>query len=159
MAELRSMVEGLGFSSVQTLLQSGNVVFDAGSSPDSDLAALFESETEKRLGLKTDFMVRTAAELAAIVAANPFPEAANSHPGHLVVLFAKDPPAAAAVEALQAAIKGREEVRAHGRDLYVTYPDGIGRSKLTNAILQSRLGTPVTGRNWNTVLKLQDLTT
>jgi len=159
MAGLRSMVEGLGLSRVQTLLQSGNVIFDAASTPEALLEARLQAEAAKRLSVETDFMVRTAAELVAIVASNPFPEAAASDPGHLLVLFAKDPPAAAAVEALQAAIKGRETVRARGRDLYTVYPDGIGRSKLTNALIESKLGTRVTGRNWNTVLKLQALLT
>jgi uncharacterized protein (DUF1697 family) len=61
------------------------------------------------------------------------------------------------LEALQAAIKGREIVRAAGRAAYVIYPDGIGKSRLTNAIIESKLGTRATGRNWSTVLKLAAL--
>jgi uncharacterized protein (DUF1697 family) len=61
------------------------------------------------------------------------------------------------VSALQGAIKGREQVRVKGRQAYITYPDGIGRSKLTMAVIEKALGTRGTGRNWNTVLKLGDL--
>ena len=66
----------------------------------------------------------------------------------------KDAPSAAAVKALTAAIKGRETFRAAGRNAYVVYPDGIGRSKLTNALIEKTLETRGTARNWNTVLKL-----
>jgi len=62
------------------------------------------------------------------------------------------------VAALQAAIKGREVVRAKGRHAYIVYPDGIGRSRLTNVMIEKKLGTRGTGRNWNTVLKLAALT-
>jgi uncharacterized protein (DUF1697 family) len=74
-----------------------------------------------------------------------------------VVGFLKEAPDSAAVTALQKAIVGREVVRAIGRHAYVVYPDGIGRSKLTSAIVEKKLGTRGTGRNWNTVLKLQAL--
>jgi uncharacterized protein (DUF1697 family) len=69
----------------------------------------------------------------------------------------KDAPKAGAVKALQAAITGREIVRAHGREAYLVYPDGIGPSKLTHALIEKTLGTRGTGRNWNTVLKLDVL--
>jgi uncharacterized protein (DUF1697 family) len=77
-----------------------------------------------------------------------------------VLLCLKEAVGAAQVAALQAAIVGREVVRAGARDareLYASYPDGIGESKLTNALCEKKLGTRVTGRNWNTVLKLQAL--
>jgi uncharacterized protein (DUF1697 family) len=135
------------------LLQTGNIIFE-GQGRAADIERSLEVEAERRLGLATDFMVRTAAEMAAIIAANPFPREAKSDPGHLVVQFAKDAPGAKAVDALQAAIKGREVVRAEGKQLFVVYPDGIGRSKLTAKLIEGKLGTRVTGRNWNTVLKI-----
>ena len=69
----------------------------------------------------------------------------------------KAAPPPEAVAALQGSIAGRELVRAVGRQAYVVYPDGIGRSRLTNAVIEKRLGTRGTGRNWNTVLKLAAL--
>jgi uncharacterized protein (DUF1697 family) len=117
-------------------------------------STLLERETEVHLGLTTDFFVRTAREWRALVDANPFPDEAEAEPGRLVVLAAKEAPAAARVRALQDAIKGRERIRAVGRQAYAAYPDGIGRSKLTTVVIEKHLQTRVTGRNWNTVLKL-----
>ena len=88
------------------------------------------------------------------IADNPFPREAERDPGHLLAYFLKGTAQAEHVEALQAAIKGREIVRGEGRQAYIFYPDGIGRSKLTVALIEKKLGTRATGRNWNTVLKL-----
>jgi uncharacterized protein (DUF1697 family) len=155
MAELRALLADLGFKDAQSLLQSGNLVF-AAAKPAAEVEALLERETKRRLGLDTDFFVRTAKDWQGIVAGNPFPAEAKADPGHLVVVCLKDAPAAKAVAALQAAAasKGREQVRASGRTAYVTYPDGIGRSKLTAQLIERHLGSPGTARNWNTVLKL-----
>jgi uncharacterized protein (DUF1697 family) len=156
MADLRDLATSLGLTDARTLLQSGNLVFsDARKS--GDLERLLETEMEKRLGLKTDFFVRTAAEWKALIAHNPFPEEAKRDPGHLVVMCLKDAPDAKDVTALQAAIKDREVVRAVGKQAYLVYPDGIGRSRLTMPLIEKKLGTRGTGRNWNTVLKLAAL--
>jgi uncharacterized protein (DUF1697 family) len=154
MADLRGLLTRLGFAEPRSLLQSGNLVFRGDGRPAADLERLLDAETEKQLGLKTEFFVRTAAEWRAVVAANPFPHEAVSDPGHLVVLFLKAAPDAASVAALQAAITGRETVRAVGRQAYIVYPDGIGDSRLTLTVIEKKLGTRGTGRNWNTVLKL-----
>src|SRR5206468_8440174 len=155
-ADLRHVAEGLGFTNVRTLLQSGNLVFDSGAQKASALESALEAGLKKH-GMGTDFMVRRADQLDAVIAANPFPKEAKADPGHLVVMFLKDAPAANAVEALQAAVKGREVIRHKGRELYIVYPDGIGRSKLTNKFIESRLDTRGTRRNWNTVMKLATL--
>jgi uncharacterized protein (DUF1697 family) len=156
MADLRKLAESLGFTNVRTLLQSGNLVFEAAAQKTPALESALEAAL-KQHGIETDFMVRRADELEAIVAANPFPSEAKADPGHLVVMFQKDAPGAKAVAALQAAVKGREIIRHKGRELYIVYPDGIGRSKLTNKFIESRLDTRGTGRNWNTVMKLAAL--
>jgi len=155
MADLRAMAEGLGFGNPRTLLQSGNLVFD--SKPGARLEGLLEATTRKKLGVETDFFVRTAAEWRALIAANPFPAEARKDPGHLVVLCLKEAPAPGALAALRKAVKGREQVEVDGRQGYAVYPDGIGRSKLTMALIEKHLGTRGTGRNWNTVLKLAAL--
>jgi uncharacterized protein (DUF1697 family) len=157
MADLRELVASLGFEDVQTLLQTGNLVFRGGVRSGADLERLLEAAAEKRLGLETDFLVRTAKEWEAVVAHNPFPTEAKKDPSHLVVQFLKDTPRANDVNALQNAIDGPELVRAVGRQLYVVYPAGIGRSRLTNKLIEDTLGTRGTGRNWNTVLKLAAL--
>jgi uncharacterized protein (DUF1697 family) len=155
MADVRDLFESLGFAGARTLLQSGNVVFDAGrgKSP-AALERLLEAETAKRCGVAAAYFVRTAAEWDKVVARNPFPAEAKDDPGRLVVTLLKEAPRADDVEALRTANRGREVIRADARHLYVTYPDGMGRSKLTNAVIERVLGTRATARNWNTVLKL-----
>jgi len=158
MAELRELFAELGFADARTLLQSGNVVFEASSAPSS--AALehkLEAAAAKRFGRPIDFFVRGAKEWGGVIANNPFPAEAKRDPAHLVLMALKDAPSAAAVKALKAAIKGRETVHAAGRQAYIAYPDGIGTSKLTNALIEKTLVTRGTGRNWNTVLKLAEM--
>ncbi len=157
MAELKAMFAALGFANTRTLLQSGNVVFDAGARKGSSLEAYLEKETEKRLKLRTDYLVRAPREWKAAITKNPFSREAERDPSHLLLLPMKSAPKKRAVDDLQSAIKGRERVQAVGRDLFAYYPDGIGHSKLTLAVIQNALGTLCTGRNWNTVLKLQAL--
>lgn len=154
MADLRDMLADLGFTEPRSLLQSGNLVFQARVQPGARLERSLEQEAGRRLGLQTEFHVRTAAEWQTIIARNPFPDAARKDPSHLVVMCFKDAPAAKDVKALQAAITGREVVRAVGRQAYIVYPDGIGPSRLTTGLIDKTLGLRGTARNWNTVLKL-----
>jgi uncharacterized protein (DUF1697 family) len=157
MADLRSWLTGLGFTDARSLLQSGNLVFRGGRRTGARLEGFLEAEAKKWLGLETAFFARTAREWQAIVSGNPFRAEAERDPAHLLVLFLKDAPAAADVRALQAAITGPEEVHADGPHAYIVYPDGVGRSRLTHALIERKLGTRGTGRNWNTVLKLAAL--
>jgi uncharacterized protein (DUF1697 family) len=144
----------VGLANPRSLLQSGNVMFDGTKRTTAKLETLLETEAKKRLALETDFFVRTAEEWKTIVAHNPFPEEAARDPGHLLVMCLKAAPDAASVKALQAGISGPEVVRAVGRQVYITYPAGIGPSRLTITIIERKLGTRGTGRNWNTVMKL-----
>lgn len=156
MRDLRELFAALGMGNPRTLLQSGNVVFQSAAGADT-LEAMFEAAAARDLGVATHFFVRSAAQWNAIVAANPFPTEAKRDPGHLVAVCLKTAPPRTAVAALQQAIRGRETVRAKGREAYVRYPDGMGRSKLTTALIEKHLGARGTARNWNTVLKLQAL--
>jgi uncharacterized protein (DUF1697 family) len=154
MADLRATLVKMGMGEPRTVLQSGNLIFRSGAKRTDELESLLEREAVKRLSLKTDIMVRSADEIASIVSANPFRAEAKSDPGHLVVLFCKAETKKASVSELAASITGREQVRAKGKQLYIFYTDGIGRSRLTNAAIERKIGTSGTGRNWNTVLKL-----
>jgi uncharacterized protein (DUF1697 family) len=154
MSDLRDLFGSLELAGAQSLLQSGNLVFWSDGRKAAELEQLLESETKKRLDVSVDYFVRSAKEWAAIVAGNPFPKEAQRDPGHLVVMFLKKAPTATAVKALHAANKGPEIVRALGRQLYIVYPIGIGRSKLTGTLIERTLDTRGTARNWNTVLKL-----
>jgi len=157
MSGLRDLMAALRFAGVRTLLQSGNLVFQGDRRAGAELERLLEVETEKRLGVAVVYFVRTATEWETIIARNPFPAEAERDPGHLLVLFLKKAPEAEEVRALEAAIRGPEIVRAEGKQLYIVYPAGIGRSKLTNTLIERKLGSRSTGRNWNTILKLAEL--
>lgn len=157
MADLRRALGTLGFGDVVTLLQSGNVIFRGARGTTAALEDRLEAGALQQLGLSTEFFVRTAAAWHDIVAGNPFPAAARDDPAHLVVLLLKRPTRAPQVRQLQAAITGPERVHGSGTHLYMTYPAGIGTSKVTTAMIERSLGTRVTGRNWNTVLKLDAL--
>jgi uncharacterized protein (DUF1697 family) len=152
MSDLRKLCEALGLTEAKTLLQSGNLVFKCDRHTGAALESLLEKETAKRLGVTPDYLVRSAAELQQVVDRNPFPKAAKDDPGHLLVLKAAPP--ASHVDALRAAIKGRETIQSDGKQLYIIYPDGVGRSKLTGTLIEKKLDTRGTARNWNTVLKL-----
>ena len=155
MAELRNLLTELGFEQARSVLQSGNLVFKSKEQTGIDLEGLLEKEAAQRLDLHTDFFVRTQEAWKQIIANNPFPDEAQHNPAHLVVMFLKRAPSLQEVEALQAAIIGPELVAVQGRQAYIVYPAGIGRSRLTNAIVEKKLGTRGTSRNWNTVLKLE----
>jgi len=154
MADLCAMLGDLKLTGARSLLQSGNVVFEAGSAAPRALERKLEAEAGRRLGLATDFFVRSAKEWGAVLAANPFPAEAKRDPGHLLVFALKDAPGPAQARALSEAIKGREVARIVGRQAYIVYPDGVGRSRLTIALIERKLGTRATGRNWNTATKL-----
>lgn len=154
MNDLRKLAASLGMERARTLLQSGNLVFVAERRGSAALEGLLEEAARRELGLSVDFLIRSAAEWDKLIAANPFAKQAQSDPSHLLVMCLKSPPNPADVKSLCAAIRGRESVHADGKQLYLVYPDGIARSKLTNALIESTLDRRGSARNWNTVLKL-----
>jgi uncharacterized protein (DUF1697 family) len=149
MTDLRELLTEIGFKDARSLLQSDNVVFGSDARVGSQLESVPKDAAKRRLGLDTDFFVRTAKKWKAIIAGNPFPDEAQNDPGHLIVMFLKNAPNREGVAALEEAITGREVVRVKGRHAYIIYPDGIGGSRLTNALIEKKLGTCGTGRNWN----------
>jgi uncharacterized protein (DUF1697 family) len=157
MYDLRDLVEAAGFADGRSLLQSGNLVFRAPARAPETIERALERAAEKRLDVRPDFFVRTGDEWRELVDRNPFRAEAARDPGRLLAMCLKSAPAAGAVKALQDAIRDREVLRVDGRHAYIVYPDGVGRSKLTHAIIERTLATRGTGRNWNTVLKLAAL--
>lgn len=154
MSDLRDLLADLGFADAKSVLQSGNLIFDGDRRSGATLEGLLEKETAKRLGVSADYIVRSASEWKKVVARNPFPKEAKADPGHLVVMFLKSAPSANHPKALEAANKGPETFRLEGKQLYIVYPNGIGRSKLTGTLIERSLECRGTARNWNTVLKL-----
>ena len=153
MAQLRELAGELGYGDVRTLLQSGNLLFSRDGAAPADLEAELETAIERRFGRRATVFVRSPQDWAAAIAANPFPDFARDDPGHMVLCATKAAPTSAAVTALRAAIVGPEQVQAVGREVFFTYPDGVGASKLTMKLIERHLG-PASGRNWNTVLKI-----
>ena len=158
MADLIQLCTRLGLKNTRSFLNTGNLIFQAEKKSERARELLLEEEVKKRLSLETVFCIRDAREWQAVIAGNPLREEARRDPSHLLVLFLKSPVNATSVKALQAAIKGPEIVRGKGRQVYIAYPDGIGRSRLTPSLIESKLGTRGTGRNWNTVLKIGAMT-
>ena len=153
MTDLRNFLTELGFDDARSLLQSGNLVFNSKVRTGAELERFLEGEAHDRLSLEVDFIVRTPDEWKSVIRQNPFRKEAERDPGHLVVMFLKSAPDVDDIVALEADIRGPEVVRAKGKQAYIYYPNGQGRSKLTHSILEKRLGRG-TGRNWNTILKL-----
>jgi uncharacterized protein (DUF1697 family) len=157
MGALKALFEAHGLSPARTLLNSGNVIFASRERDRAKLGESIEETIEAEFGFRPAVVLRSTAELRRIVADNPFPAMAKADPGHLVAMLLAGKPQKDAAKRIANAYSGPEEVRIAGEDAYITYPKGIGRSKLTNALLEKQLGVAGTARNWNTVTKLLEL--
>jgi uncharacterized protein (DUF1697 family) len=142
MADLRAGLEAAGFKRVRTHLQSGNVVLDG----TGDIVAAI------RAIIDVPVVVRTQADLEAAIAANPFTAEAAENPKALQVTFTDATPDLARLESL---LSGAERVAVVGANVYSWHPDGMARSKLALAVTPAKAAA--TARNWNTVLKLEEL--
>jgi uncharacterized protein (DUF1697 family) len=154
MEALRSLLEKSGLEGVQTLIQSGNVVFRSDARTASGLEGPLTEKVARAFQVKTELFLRSSREWKAVIAGNPFSREAQEDPAHLLLMLLHGTPVAEKWKTLEASIRGRERVQGAGRHAYLVYPDGVGRSKLTNVLIESKLGTSGTARNWNTVLKL-----
>jgi uncharacterized protein (DUF1697 family) len=121
------------------------------------LAQRIEGAIERTFGFRTDVILRTSAELKEMIAGNPFGKRSGIDPSKLLVTFLAAAPAAnARNKVLQTKIEP-EELRIHGRELYIYFPNGMGRTKLSWPTIAKMLGTSGTGRNWNSVTKLLEM--
>lgn len=157
MKDLKELYASLDFKDVVTYIQSGNVVC---SGNDTDMALIsqrIEESFAAKFGFHSNVIVRAAAEIQEIIEHNPFQDQPEKESKRLLVLFLATQPASTALEDIHQAYTGPEELFLIGRELYIYYPDGMGRSKLSHTLLEKKLKTAGTGRNWNTVLQLQKL--
>jgi uncharacterized protein (DUF1697 family) len=154
MPVLRELFVDLGCDEVATYVQSGNVVFRS-STPAARLASTLESGIEQALGLSVAVVLRTGAELARTVAANPYAKEVDD-PTKLHVTFLAAKPDAALVRALPPSDPSGE-FRVVGREIFGYFPNGYGRTKLTNVFFERTLKLAATTRNWRTVTKLAEL--
>ncbi len=157
MADLRAMCEGLGRRDAQTYIQSGNLVFRAGTRELANAAAALEGAIEKKCGFRPRVVVRTLDELRAVVAQSPFASRRGLLTDRLLVMFLTAPHAASAQRTLDAIGDVPEEVRLAGREAYLYFPNGIARPKLPMATVERAVGVPGTCRNWNTIGKLVEM--
>ncbi|MGW0331024.1 DUF1697 domain-containing protein [Streptomyces sp. NPDC003011] len=159
MAELRVLLEGLGHHRVSTYLQSGQAAFASDHGDEESLAAELTRAIGGRFGFAVDVIVRDHAYLAAVAGSCPFP-AADLQPRQLHVTYFSAPVGEERFAEIDRAAHLPEEFRLGDRCLYLYAPDGLGRSKLAERLAKPRLnkGVIATSRNWNTVLKLVEMT-
>jgi uncharacterized protein (DUF1697 family) len=154
MAELRELVEGVGLADVQTYVQSGNIVFSSPRRNAESLAPSLEKEIAAAFGVKTKVLIRSARELAALE--HPF-LADETEYSRLHVLFLRDRPGKAELRRLDPERSPPDRFELKAREIFLHYPNGAGRSKLTTDYFERTLGAVGTARNWKTVLKLKEL--
>jgi uncharacterized protein (DUF1697 family) len=158
MADLRKLLEGLGFRNVQTYIQSGNAVFDA-QGPANKVSQTVASGLEKLLGAPVGVIIRTHDQLDRIIAANPFAAQAAADGARVHVAFLASAAPASATEDLDRIVAQyparRDRYHLAADTLYLHLPDGAGESKFSGKLFDRALGgISCTARNWNTVLKL-----
>jgi uncharacterized protein (DUF1697 family) len=157
MDALRALYESLKLHNPQTYVQSGNVVFRTGEKDLVRLASRIKAGIERDFGISSDVIVRTTAEFRDVIARNPFAARPGIEPNKLIVNFLASEPGAEGREKVVQMKTHPEELRIDGRELYIYFPDGMGRSKLPIAAIERALKTPGTSRNWNSVTKLLEI--
>jgi uncharacterized protein (DUF1697 family) len=157
MAQLRELLQELGYEDVLTHLQSGNAVFTTSGSSAERIERKIEEQLEHHLGLRVRVLVRTGEELARVVDTNPLP-AAVSEPSRLLVTFLSAPLDPEALSSLDPTAFEPDLFGVGDREIYVWCPEGVRTIKLSYAFWEKRFGVIATARNWNTVTKLLALT-
>ncbi len=156
MKDLKAIFEQEGCTEVVSYIQSGNVVFDATAAEAKTLGARVAARIEKDLDIKSPVIVRSAAAIKKVAAAHPMGDAA-AEPKFFAVGFLQAKPSAAQVKAMEVDRFLPDGWKVVGSEVYLHYPNGMARTKLTNAYLDRALGTVSTVRNWNTLTKIAAL--
>jgi uncharacterized protein (DUF1697 family) len=152
MPALRAALDADGFTDVKTYVQSGNVVLSSNKSAERvarDVNALIK----RRFGFQITVVVRSRAELAAVVRRNPLAKVARNPKRYLVTFLSAKLPREA-VSRLGAAAAPEEKFKVVGREIYSWHPEGVGRSPLWERLAAKSLGISATSRNWSTVTTL-----
>lgn len=157
MDALRALYESLGLKDAQTYVQSGNVVFRTSERDTVRLAKKIQNGIEKSFGCKPEIILRSSTELQDAIARNPFAKRRNIEPGKLLVIFLASEPGSDGREKVLAIKANPEELHIRGREVYIYFPNGMGKTKLPWTTIEKILGTPGTGRNWNSVTKLLEI--
>lgn len=157
MDALRALYQSLKFEDVATFIQSGNVVFRTKERDLAKLAKHIGDGIETSFGFRPEVVLRTTEEMRGVIARNPFAARKEIEPSKLLVWFLASAPSAEAREKVLTVKIEREEMRMDERELYIYFPDGQGRSKLSLPSVDRALQILGTGRNWNTVQKLMEM--
>lgn len=150
---LKRVCADLGWKRVETLLASGNVIADIGRVAPTGAASKLERAIHDAFGFDCTVVVRTGADLDDVIARQPYKD---FQPSLLLTHFMPAAPSRAAIAALDAFNKGREDYVVDGREMFIRYESGVADTKLTAPVLKRTLGMVGTARNWNTVQKLRD---
>ncbi len=157
MDALRDLYESLGFRDPQTYVQSGNVLFKTSERSLASLVKRIEAGIEETFGFHSDVIVRTPAEMQSVIARNPFASRSGIEPNKLLVTFLAGDPTPEARAKIAEIKTDPEELRLDGRELYIYYPNGMGRTKLNAASIERVLKLSGTARNWNSVKNMLEM--
>jgi len=156
MPKLREVLTDAGFTAVKTYVNSGNVVLDSPLRSAAKVGRQVHDVIAEQFGVDTPVMMRTGAQLAAVLEWNPFPDAAADHPKLVAVLHLSGEPQAAAVETLLAGDYAPVRVAHRGAEVVIDWHDRSGRPSVDRAL--KKLGVEATARNWRTLTALVELT-
>ncbi len=157
MADLRAYLSELDWQDLNTYIQSGNIVFRAEVATESLLAKVLADKIREKYEFDVPVLVKTQADVEAVVNENPFPKADGYDSKYLHVTFLAKAPTEAAIEVVKAVSHEPEQFIWRGTHLYLYAPKGYGRAKLNNNFLERKLDVQATTRNWKTVNKLLEM--
>lgn len=157
MEKLRSSCEALGFKNVQTYIQSGNIVCQAGKLSSAAAAKKIEAQIEKDFGFSADVIARTGDEMKQVVTGNPLLKEPGVDPSKLHVVFFSEAPSTEAIKKLEAIVMVPDKVRHKGKEIYFYFPNGVSGSSIWKHNLDRVLGISGTMRNWKTVNTLYEM--
>jgi uncharacterized protein (DUF1697 family) len=146
-----------GCTSVETYIQSGNVVFVAPEEAIATLPGLVSAALRRQFGLDASVLIRRRSEWRRVIEENPFLKR-NVNPKELHVMFLGAPPREGATNLLDVNRSPPDEFVLRDKEIYLRLPNGVGRSKLANSYFEKMLGASATMRNWRTVLMLDEMT-
>ena len=157
MEALRALYESLKLRDPQTYVQSGNVIFRTEERDLTRLTKRIQDGIEKKFGFRPEVILRTASELRDVIARNPFAKRRGIEPSKLLVTFLASDPGTETRKKVLGIKADPEELQIDGREVYIYFPNGMGRSKLPWAAIGKMLKTTGTGRNWNSVTKMLEI--
>src|ERR1700704_2945507 len=157
MDALKALCVPLKFKDAQTYVQSGNLIFRTEEKDQAKIAKRFQDAIEKKFKFRPDVILRTATEIRDVIKKNPFAKRNGIEPNRLLVTFLSGDPGKEAREKALAIDTSPEEMHLIGREAYIYFPNGQGRSKFPWPAIERALGTSSTGRNWNSVTKMLEM--